>query len=908
MKAGLTKKEPEACKKWEDTKLYERIQEMGKGREQYILHDGPPYANGDIHMGTALNKVLKDIIVRYKTMKGFNSPYVPGWDTHGLPIELKAIDGMKKKGKLSTDITKLELRELCRDFAMRYVNSQREQFKRLGVLGDFDNAYMTLTPDFEARQIKVFGEMVKKGYIYKGKKAVYWCPNDKTALAEAEIEYNEEPCTSIYVAFEVADDNGALAAAGVEPSDVSFVIWTTTAWTLPGNVAICLGADFDYALVRCDGKVLVIAEALVDDAMKSAGIEEYEIITTLAGDKFEKIECKHPFLERKSRVILGDHVTLESGTGCVHTAPGHGVEDFEVCTKFYPDIPVIVPVNASGVLTEEAGPFAGMFTTKGSKAIIEHLDHTGHLFAKRELLHQYPHCWRCKNPILFRTTEQWFCSVEAYKDEVYKAIEQVEFTPSWGKDRLTGMVKDRNDWCISRQRTWGVPIPAFYCEGCGKYHIDDASIEAVSNLFAKEGSDAWYKYGAHEILPTGTKCEKCGCDKFTQETDIMDVWFDSGTTHTMLTEMVNHRWPADLYLEGGDQYRGWFQSSLLTAVPFYGSAPYKAVLTNGWVVDGEGRKMSKSLGNGILAQEVVEQYGADILRLWVAASDYQVDIRVSKDILKQLTETYRKIRNTARFILGNLSDYNPLTDRVNVSDMQDIDRYILSRLNNLVKLCNDAYDRFEFHTATHAIHQFCVVELSNFYLDIIKDRLYCDDAKGVSRRAAQSVMETLLSNITRMLSPTLCFTSDEIWSHLGAITGDKTDLAMTEFPTPCDEFNISQEESARWKTIVDIRDAVSKSLENARGEKIIGSSLEAAVELSVSTEVYNKMSGSLPLLKEILIVSKLGMSDAGEGATAIIAVGKAPGEKCMRCWCYTQNPITDGEGILCERCNGLVNA
>ncbi len=907
MKAGLTKKEPEARKRWDDSKLYERIQEAGKGRPQYILHDGPPYANGDIHMGTALNKVLKDIIVRYKTMNGFHSPYVPGWDTHGLPIELKAIEGIKKKGKISTDITKLELRALCRDFAMRYVDAQREQFKRLGVLGDFDNAYMTLTPDFEARQIKVFGEMVKKGYIYKGKKAVYWCPNDKTALAEAEIEYDEEPCTSIYVAFAVQEDNGALTKLGVDSKDVSFVIWTTTAWTLPGNVAICLGSEFDYALVECGGKKFVIAEALVEDAMQAAGITEYKTVATVSGAELEGIECQHPFLDRQSRVILGDHVTLESGTGCVHTAPGHGVEDFEVCTKFYPDIPVIVPVNESGVLTEEAGRFGGMHTSKGSKAIIEYLAESGHLFAKKEIMHQYPHCWRCKHPILFRTTEQWFCSVEAYKEEVYSAIEQVTFTPSWGKERLTGMVRDRNDWCISRQRTWGVPIPAFYCDSCGKYHIDESSIDAVSELFKNEGSDAWYIHEAKDILPSGTKCTECGCEKFEKETDIMDVWFDSGTTHTMLTELKEHRWPADLYLEGGDQFRGWFQSSLLTAVPYLGSAPYKAVLTNGWVVDGEGRKMSKSLGNGILANEVVEQYGADILRLWVASSDYQVDIRVSKDILKQLTETYRKIRNTARFILGNLSDYNPSTDRVKAADMLPIDRYILARLNNLIAVCTEAYDTFEFHTATHAIHQFCVVELSNFYLDIIKDRLYCDGASGQSRRSAQTVMETLLSAITRMLAPTLTYTADEVWQHLGEITGEKGDLALASFPKQDDEFNMTEDETNYWKSIVEIRDIVSKSLENARTEKIIGSSLEAAVELSLATNLYNVFSADAKQLQDILIVSQLKLVDGGDQALPNAVISKASGEKCMRCWCYTEQPVHDGDGVLCGRCDGLVN-
>ncbi len=906
MKAGLATKEPQMREAWDNAKLYESILNKGENSPLFILHDGPPYANGDVHMGTAMNKVLKDMIIRYKTMSGYKSPYLPGWDTHGLPIELKALEKAKKDGKKSTDISKLELRKLCREYALHFIDVQRSHFKRLGVLGEFDNPYMTLTPDFEARQIKVFGEMIKKGYIYKGKKAVYWCSNDKTALAEAEIEYAEDPCVSIYVSFNVTDDNGALAAAGVDASKTKFVIWTTTAWTIPGNMAICLGRDFEYAVVKVGESIYIIADELVKETMSAAGITDYSVVTTITGDKLEGIKCAHPHLDRSSLVILGDHVTLESGTGCVHTAPGHGADDFEVCTKFYPEIPVIVPVDEAGIMTEEAGIFAGQPIAKCAKSVIEHLESTGHLLAKKELIHQYPHCWRCKHPILFRTTEQWFCSVEAFKDEAIAALRDVKFTPEWGKDRLTGMVRDRYDWCISRQRTWGVPIPVFYCDDCGAYHADDATITAVSELFAKEGSDAWYKYEASDILPAGTACPKCSCTSFTKESDIMDVWFDSGTTHTCLDEAEGYRWPADLYLEGADQFRGWFQSSLLTAVPYKGAAPYKGVLTHGWVVDGEGRKMSKSLGNGILATEVIKDYGADILRLWVASTDYQTDVRVSKDILKQCTETYRKIRNTARFILGNLADYNPSTDRVPTADLPELDRFVLSRLNLLIEKCTAAFDAYEFHTATHAIHQYCIVELSNFYLDIIKDTLYCEERDSKKRRSAQTVIERILSVITRLLAPILCYTTDEIWQHLCAVSGEDKHVALTDFPQPDTDAVLSKEIQELFDSALSIKDVVAKALETARAEKVIGSSLEASVKLTLTKPLFAQFSDKKQMLIYLLIVSDLQLV---EGENDIVAeVKHAEGEKCMRCWCFNTEPVQDGEGILCARCNNVVKS
>ena len=681
MRAGLPQREPGMRQDWDEKHLYEELMKKNEGKPLYVLHDGPPYANGDIHIGTAMNKILKDLILRYRNMAGYQAPYVPGFDTHGLPIELKA------RAKAGGDLSALEplaLRQICREFALAYVDGQRDQFKRLGILGDWEHPYLTLRPEFEARQIRVFGEMALKGYIYKGLKPVHWCPECQTALAEAEIEYAEDPCYSVYVKFPVKDDKGLLTAAGIDKDKTSFLIWTTTTWTLPANVAICLGPKFTYQVVKSEGENFILAAELTEEVMKLAGREEYTVLASFTGRELESMTARHPFLERESLIILGDHVTLESGTGCVHTAPGHGVDDFNVCRK-YPELPIVVPVDDRGFMTEEAGPIcAGMATGDASKAIAARMEADGTLFAMKKLQHQYPHCWRCKQPVLFRATDQWFCSVESFRDQVEEAIHQVKWHPAWGEERMAGMVRERTDWCISRQRLWGVPIPIFYCEDCGKPVIDRSFIDAVSELFAREGSDGWYRHSADEILPDGAACPYCGGRHFRKETDTMDVWFDSGSSHAaVLDERPELKWPADLYLEGADQYRGWFQSSLLTAVAWRGRAPYEAVLTHGWVVDGEGKAMHKSLGNAIAPDEVIKDYGADILRLWVASLDYRVDVRLSKDILKQLSEAYRKIRNTARYILGNLSDFRPDRDSVTEDRLEEIDRWALTRLDEL---------------------------------------------------------------------------------------------------------------------------------------------------------------------------------------------------------------------------------
>lgn len=899
MRAGLPKSEPVTLKNWEDEKIYENLMEINEGKPLFVLHDGPPYANGNIHLGTALNKILKDFIVRYKNMSGFKAPYVPGWDTHGLPTELKA---RKKAGVgSSADISELELRKMCQEFVEGYIDDQRNQFKRLGVIGEWDNPYITLTHDFEAEQIRIFAEMACKGYIYKGLKPVYWCPECKTALAEAEIEYAEDPCHSIYVKFNVTDDLGKFSAIGIDPKKVYFVIWTTTTWTLPGNVAICVGPSFDYAVIKCGDEYYVMAEELYKSAMEDAEKTDYEVVSTIKGAELEYMKTAHPFMDRESVVIVGDHVTLESGTGCVHTAPGHGVEDYDVCRN-YPEIPIIVPVDENGVLTEEAGMFKGLKTADANKPIAEHLEKIGALFALKKIIHQYPHCWRCKNPVLFRATDQWFCSVDDFKDDAIKAIDEVEWIPGWGKDRITSMVRERKDWCISRQRKWGVPIPIFYCEECGEPLIDKEAMLAVADLFGKEGSNAWFTHTSEEILPKDKKCSKCGCTSFTKEKDIMDVWFDSGSSHAaVLKNRPYLKWPADLYLEGADQYRGWFQSSLLTSVATMGTAPYKAVLTHGWVVDGKGRVMHKSLGNGIDPQEVIDQYGADVLRLWVASSDYHADIRISPDILKQLSEAYRKIRNTARYILGNLNGFNPDENMVSLDELMPIDKWALAKLNILIDKVKEAYDKYEFHIVYHAIHNFCVVDMSNFYLDVLKDRLYTEKADSKARRAAQTSIYIILNAMTRMIAPILAYTSDEIWKYMPHSSKEKAEhVIYNEMPEKVD-ISIDDDFMAFWDEIHELRDDVKKSLETFIKDKTIKSSLEAKVTLGASGDKLAFLKKAENELATAFIVSEVEIVD--NSSELEIRIDKAEGEKCERCWVISK---TVGENsdhpTLCSRC------
>ena len=901
MRAGLPKKEPKMLEDWEQNHVYEQMIKNNEGKPQYILHDGPPYANGNIHMGTALNKIIKDIIIRYKNMSGFQAPYVPGYDTHGLPIELKALSSL---GDKKAGVSKLELRQICKEFATEHIGVMNEQFKRLGVQGDFENPYLTLRPEFEARQVEIFGEMAKKGYIYKGMKAVYWCPEDRTALAEAEIEYAEDECDSIYVRFKLTDDpNGVLAKHNIPLDKAWIVIWTTTTWTLPANVATCLNPNLEYAFVKIGDAYHIMARELVESTMKGCHIDEYEVLPeTVLGSELELMQYQHPFLDRKGLVILGDHVTLEGGTGCVHTAPGHGVEDFEVCVNHYPQVPVVVPVDDAGRLTAEAGEkFAGLKVWDANKVILEHIKESGHLMGVQHITHQYPHCWRCHHPIIFRATEQWFCSIDAFKEDVYKAIDSVHWQPAWGHDRMAGMVRDRSDWCISRQRVWGVPIPVFYCKKCGKYHITDASIKAVSDLFRKEGSDAWYKYDANDILPKTEVCE-CGASDWEKDPDIMDVWFDSGSTWSAVCrERPELRWPVDMYMEGADQFRGWFQSSLLTSVATQGVAPYREVLCHGWVVDEKGKQMHKSAGNGMEPSEIIRDYGADIIRLWVASSDYTVDVRAGKEIFRQLSEAYRKMRNTARFMLGNISDFDPAKDMLDDDQLFEIDRWALEACNKLTATMRDAYEHYDFSRAYHALYNFCVIDMSNFYMDVIKDRLYCADDHA--RRCAQTALYRILVDFTKLLAPILCFTSQEIWSYIPKLDGMKDYVVFEQMP----EAKAAADEAfeAKWDRIMAIRDDVKKVLEQARADKVIGSALEAGLTLYCSKEVYDFLN-AIPMdeLADLFIVSHVDLVEGEGGVKGLVeglgvSAAHAAGNKCLRCWKYE---TTVGEDGLCPRC------
>ena len=911
MRANLPQREPELLK--EKTDIYEKLMAHNEGKELYLLHDGPPFANGDIHTGHALNKIIKDIIIKNKAMTGYKTPYIPGWDTHGLPIEQQAI---KKLGVDRFQAGPVKFRQICQEFAQKYIDIHIEQFKRLGVIGDFDHPYITFTHDFEAKQIEVFGEMAKKGYMYKGLKPVYWCSDCQTALAEAEIEYADDTTNSIFVKFKVRDDLGKLKPI-IGDLPAFFVIWTTTTWTLPGNVAISLNPDYVYALCKTDNnEVFVVAKDLLEGFCNETGVVAAEILGEVKGCDLELIKCEHPFLDRDSLVIVGDHVTLEAGTGCVHTAPGHGAEDYVVC-KNYPELPIIVPVDGKGHLTEEAGEeFKGMFYKKSNKAIEERLTSTGNLVKISPITHSYPHCWRCKEPIIFRATEQWFASIDAFKDLAVSEAEAVEWVPAWGKDRIVNMIKQRGDWCISRQRMWGVPIPIFYCADCEKELINDETIEIIRKLFLEKGSNAWYEMEAGEILGGGFSCE-CGCKEFTKETDIMDVWFDSGSSHSSVLETRDGlKWPADLYMEGNDQYRGWFQSSLLTAVATKGRAPYKTVLTHGMVVDGEGKKMSKSLGNGIEPMKVAEKYGADILRLWVASVDYQSDVRISEDILKQASESYRKIRNTSRYILGNISDFNPASDSLEFSELCELDKWALIKLNELIKLVREAYDAFDFHVVYHNVHNFCVVTMSNFYLDVIKDRLYTEKADSRLRRSAQTAMYKILKSLTLLLAPVLAFTTEEIWKEIPKSEKDSHESVLFNDMPDCDYSLVDGAISEKYDFLLDIKSDVSKALEIKRADKTIGLSLAAKVTIYCDGEMFEKLSPISDELKTIFIVSDIEITkDApsnevfkGENGISVL-VTKAEGEKCERCWIVSKSVGECSEhATLCDRCVGVVKS
>ncbi len=896
MRAGLPQREPIALENWKKKDLYGNLQKKNAGRKPYILHDGPPFSNGDIHMGTAMNKVLKDFIVRYKSMSGFSAPYVPGWDNHGMPIESAII----KKNKLDRKKMSIpEFRSACQKFASDFVDRQRSEFIRLGVLGDWEHPYLTMDPAFEAEEVKVFGTMYEKGYIYKGLKPVYWCPHDETALAEAEIEYKDDTVTSIYVKFRVTDDKGLLSPFA-DPEKTYFIIWTTTTWTLPGNMAIAVNPAEIYALVKAsDGDCYVLAEPLVEATMKQGGVESYEILKEFRGSDLELMKAAHPFLDRESLVVLADYVTMDSGTGCVQTAPGFGAEGYVTGRKYKMDL--IVPVDDRGYQTADAGKFAGMYYEESNDAILKDMTESGALFASEKVLHSYPHCWRCKNPIIFRATPQWFCSVDAFKEEAAGACEDVNWIPSWGKDRIQSMVRERADWCISRQRHWGLPIPVFYCEDCGKPVCNSASIDAVSRLFGEKGSNAWYELPAEEILPSGFSCPHCGGRRFRQETDTLDGWFDSGSTHiASLKKGDESHWPADLYLEGADQYRGWFQSSLLTAVATLGRAPYREVLTHGWVVDGEGKAMHKSLGNSIAPEEIVRKYGADVLRMWVASSDYRVDVRVSDEIFKQLSQAYLKIRNTCRFLLGNLEGFVPDTDLLPFEELEEIDRWILGRLNVLVERCLAGYDAYEYHVVYHAIRNFCVVELSNFYLDVIKDRLYCETRDGRLRRSAQTAMYWILDGMVRLLTPVLAFTSDEIWTFMPHTSEVNAEAAVYNDMARVNPLWTDEALDRKWSRLLELRDRVKKAMEDAKVQK----SLEVKILLRADGEEFDFLESVRSILPTVFITSGVELE---KGNTFTAEILPADGSKCERCWSFTPDVGSDpAYPTLCARCREAI--
>ncbi|KAF0134737.1 MAG: isoleucyl-tRNA synthetase [Candidatus Saganbacteria bacterium] len=876
IRANLKKVEEEIESFWFGENIYQKIIEKNSNKNNYILHDGPPYPNGDIHLGHALNKILKDIIVKYKNLAGFRAPYVPGWDCHGLPIETQLI---KELGDKRKDLSSIEFRKLCKEYALKYVSIQREEFKRLGIFGDWDNPYLTLNKIYEAGIVKVFGELAERGYIYRGLKPIHWCPNDETALAEAELEYEDDRSPSIYVKFQVLTPL---------PEMRSFVIWTTTPWTLPANVAIAIHPEYEYVFLKVKDGTYVIAEGLVEDFVKRLNITDYKIIDKKKGASLEGIKCRHPFINRESIVVLDKLVTLEQGTGCVHIAPGHGAEDFLVGLKY--KLPVIMPVDSKGYFDSSAGEFAGKKYDEANKLITEKMKLDGTLLHLEFIKHSYPHCWRCKKPVIFRATEQWFVSIDHndLRKKSLDAIGKTKWFPSWGENRIRGMVESRPDWCISRQRMWGAPIPAFYCKKCGKPQIKGIFNKSVQELFLKEGSDAWFIKDPKDILPAGTKCPDCGENDFKKETDILDVWFESGSSHAAVLETnPSLSWPADLYLEGSDQHRGWFQTSLLTSMCFKERPPFNAVLTHGFTIDDHGKKMSKSLGNVIDPQEVVKKYGADVLRLWVASTDFRADMAASDSILKQAQDAYLKIRNTCRFLLSNLYDFEkPLKH----SDLLEFDKYILLKFNKLIDKVLKAYDNFDFHIVYHSIYSFCINELSSLYLDANKDRLYCGGKNSIERRSAQTAMDEILKGLIILISPILSYTAEDIQRYY------KKDGSIFFKDMPKAEHSDEKLE-AKWEIILEARKEILKALEESRNKKEIAASLDAKVLIKATGDRFNALKSIEPILSMILIVSRVELT---EGENSII-ISHADGQKCERCWIWTD------KSPICARCAEVIS-
>ena len=893
MRGNLPNKELEFLKRWEEMDLYRKVLEKNAGKPSYVLHDGPPYANGNIHIGHALNKILKDFIVKYKNMNGFVSNYVPGWDTHGLPIEQVLVNnGVDRKSMPAT-----KFRNKCKDYALKQVDKQRADFKKLGVIGDWENPYLTLDPKFEAEQIRVFGKMVDKGYIYKGLKPIYWSPSSESALAEAEIEYRDHTSPSIYVGFELVSEDG------VVEKGTKFVIWTTTPWTLPANLGIAVHPDFEYQEVKVNGENYLLAKERVNFLAEQFGWENFELGKTVLGKELEYLLCQHPFLDRTSTVILADYVTLDSGTGLVHTAPGHGVDDFIVGQGKY-KLGVLSPVDNQGNLTEEAGQFAGQFVFDANKNIIAHLAETGALLKQENITHSYPHDWRSKKPIIFRSTPQWFCSIDAFRSELLDAVDRTKFYSEWGKPRLYNMIRDRGDWVISRQRVWGVPIPVFYAEN-GEAILDNTLIEHVAKIFEVEGSNVWFYKDAKELLPEGYTHPGSPNGEFTKEMDIMDVWFDSGTSHQGCCAVRDDlTYPADLYLEGSDQYRGWFNSSLITSVAISGDAPYKELVSAGFVMDGNGNKMSKSLGNVISPNDVGKQLGAEIIRLWSASVDYTQDVRISNDILKQVSETYRKIRNTFRFLLGNLfnGNFDNRTDLLSYDELEELDKYMVLKFEKVVAKVLDYYENYQFNSITTELINFFNVELSSFYLDYGKDILYIEAEKSQKRLSMLTVLYTVLSKSVRLLAPILSFTAEEVYDNMPY--EDAESVHLTDFPAK----NLIDDAAleAKWDKLLEVRDDVNKALEESRNEKVIGKSLEAAVEIYSNDSEVVELLNSVDNLHQLFIVSSVEVKE-NDGVAydlATVKVTKAEGHRCERCWNIVEEVNEEG---LCPRCASILN-
>ncbi len=920
MRANAAQKEPLTQKFWEDNKIYEKSINQRDKKNKFILHDGPPYLSSDkIHIGTALNKILKDIILKYKAQRGFYAPYVPGYDAHGLPIENAVVKNIKGGREA---LTPGELRAKCREFALKNLKGQEENFKRLGVWGNWEKPYLTIAPDFEAEQIRVFGEMYKKGYIQKGLKPVYWCASCETALAEAEVEYADHTSTSIYVRFKFDNkDQEKVYSLINEKSekDLYVVIWTTTPWTIPSNLAVCLNARLEYTVFEYKNDRYIVATELLNNFLKDVAWEETDIKTigTLKGAEIENLNVFHPLYNRLSRIILGDHVTLDAGTGCVHTAPGHGLEDWEVCQKY--GIETLSPLDSKGIWRKsdrfEDPDLEGVPYYKGNEIVINKLEEKTALLAKQDITHSYPHCWRCKKPVIYRATDQWFVKVDMFKEQTLEAIRNVKWIPAAGETRITNMVENRSDWCISRQRAWGVPIPVFYCKDCGEVIVNDETINYVADLFEKESSDAWVNHTTEELMPKGYKCPKCGGVHFRKETDIMDVWFDSGCTHRAVVQKRSEELgelPVEMYLEGSDQHRGWFQSSLLTSVATTGTAPYKTVLTHGFVLDGEGRKMSKSLGNVVLPQEVIKVYGTDVLRLWAASIDYRNDVKIGDTIIKQLVEIFKKTRNTARFLLGNLYDFDPKTDYVKYEDLKEIDKFALHKLNTLIANVTEAFDEYEFYRYFQYLQNFAAVDLSSFYLDIVKDRLYTSGKKSLSRRACQTVLYEIAQALTRILVPVMPHQAEDIWMNTPEAQKDGLgSILLSNWPTVKEKWhNEALEEE--FTQILKVREIVTKAIEPLRAEKKIGSSLETAVYIvsdnSNLLKKYEKELCNIFITSQAFIVNEKPadvMNEYTEDGYSIY-VTKAIGEKCERCWKYRPLGKVEGYETICKDCYNAV--